>query len=374
MPLGLVITELDVGGAERALVALATGLDRARWHPRVYVLGPEAPLAAPLRAWGVRVTCLDVSARHPIRAVRRLGAMLRKDPPELVQSFLFHANVAARLAGPLAGRPWVVGGLRVAERQKRWHLAMERATSRLATGAVCVSEGVRRFSRDVAGWPNERLTVIPNGVDVARIDRAGPANRSALGVPEDAFLILFVGRLHVQKGLHTLLDAAERLSAGRPGLDWRLALAGEGPERAGLTEHIAARPALRGRVHLLGRRDDVPALLKASDLFVLPSLWEGMPNSLLEAMAARRAAIGTAVEGTEDLIVPGATGWLVPPADVDALAASLIDAASDPERLRRFGEAGRARVETEFTPGAVVRAYEHLWAGLLGYSLDEAPG
>lgn len=369
--MGLVITELDVGGAERSLVALATGLDRARWNPRVFALGPEGPLAAPIRAEGLRVECLGVNARRPVQAVRRLASALRSHGPELVQSFLFHANLAARLAGPLAGGPWVVGGLRVAERQKRWHLSMDRTTLRLATGAVCVSEGVRRFSRDVGGWPDERLTVIPNGVDVTRIDRAEPADRAALGVAEEAFLILFVGRLHVQKGLHTLMDAAERLRAARPGLDWRIALVGEGPERLGLTERIASSPALRGRVLFLGQRDDVPALLKASDLFVLPSLWEGMPNALLEAMAARRAAIGTAVEGTEDLILPGETGWLVPPTDVEGLAASLIDAASDPARLRCFGEAARARVEAEFTPGASVRAYEHLWAGLLGYLPDE---
>jgi starch synthase (maltosyl-transferring) len=127
---------------------------------------------------------------------------------------------------------------------------------------------------------------------------------------------------------------------------------------------------LKHRVHWLGRRDDVPSLLKTAELLVLPSLWEGMPNVVLEAMAARLAVVGTKVEGTEDLVVPDQTGWLVPPADSEALAAALLEAASDRDRLRRFGEAARSRVEASFTPTRVVEAYERLWAGVLGLELS----
>lgn len=367
VPVALVITELDAGGAEKALVALATGLDRRRWAPRVIGLGPEGVMAVPLREAGVPVTCLGVDPRRPGRAVARLAAELRRPrPPALVQSALFHANVAARLAAPWAGRPWVVSGLRVAERQKGWHLKLDRLTARLAAGAVCVSEGVRRFSRDAGGWRDDRLVVIPNAVDVGPFDRAAAVPRPTLGVPDDAFLALFVGRLDEQKGLPVLFDAAERVAAVRP--DWHLALAGDGPRRDWVRDRLAARPALAARVHPLGPRGDVPGLLRAADLLVLPSLWEGMPNVVLEAMAARRAAVATAVEGSEDLVVPGATGWLVPRGDPAALAAALLDAASDPERLRRYGEAARARAEAEFAPARTVRAYERLWAGLLGFA------
>lgn len=367
VPVALVITELDVGGAEKALVALATGLDRRRWHPKVYALGPEAPMAAAARAGGVEVECLGVDARRPGRAVARLASALRAQRPALVQSFLFHANVAARLAAPLAGRPrpWVVGGLRVAERRARWHVWLDRLTAPLSAGSVCVSEGVRRFSRETGGWPDARLTVIPNAVDVAFYDQFHVAPRPSLGVPDAAFLSLYVGRLDVQKGISVLLDASESVIADRT--DWHLALAGDGPLRGWVGDRLAASPGLAGRVHVLGRRGDVPALLKAADVLVLPSLWEGMPNVLLEAMAARRAAVATAVEGSVDLVVPGSTGWLVPPADPGALAGALREAASDPARLRRYGDAARARAEADFSPARAVRAYESLWAGLLGY-------
>ena len=222
--------------------------------------------------------------------------------------------------------------------------------------------------RDVGGISLDRLTVIPNGVDLGPIDRAEPRPRASIGVPEQAFLALFVGRLTAQKGLPTLFDAAERVGAARP--DWHLVLVGDGPDRTWLPQRVARSATLTDRVHWLGRRDDIPALLKTADVLVLSSLWEGMPNVILEAMAARRAVVATVVEGSEDLVVPGQTGWLVPPGDPESLSQALLDAADDPERCRRFGDAGRARIETELTLHRMVDAYQRLWADILGLSFE----
>jgi starch synthase (maltosyl-transferring) len=239
----------------------------------------------------------------------------------------------------------------------------------MSVGSVCVSRGVERFSREVAGLDPERLVVIPNGIDPAPFDRASPVPRAAIGIPEDAHLALCVGRLDLQKGLPDLLDAAEQVISQRPG--WHLALAGDGPSRAWLLSQLAERAGLRDHVHSLGRRDDVPGLLKSADVLVLASLWEGMPNAVLEAMAAGRAVVGTSVEGTEDLVVPGQTGWLVPPRDALALAQALIEAADSPERCRRYGEAGCLRAREAFSIEATVAAYEHLWARILGFRLPD---
>lgn len=366
MPVCLVITDLDVGGAERALVSLATGLDRRHWEPSVIALGDEGALAGPLRAAGIGVECLGVVRTKPLSAIRRLAKSLRDRRPQLVQSFLFHANVAARIAGRWAGVPWVVGGLRVAERHAEWHLLIDALTTRLSAGSVCVSEGVRRFSRDVGRIAPDRLIVIPNGVDPAPFDRAEPVPRESLGVPADSHLALFVGRIDVQKGVDTLLRAAGRVAENRP--DWHLALAGDGP----LADDLRRQTEGQTYLHWLGRRDDVPGLLKAADVLVLPSLWEGMPNVVLEAMAARRPVIGTRVEGTEDLVVPDRTGWLVTPRDDHGLSDALLDAGADPDRCRRFGEAGRARVEAEYALNRVVSEYDRLWSGLLGLEVDGA--
>jgi starch synthase (maltosyl-transferring) len=371
-PIALVITDLDVGGAERALMNLATRLDRRRWSPVVIGLSGEGALAEPIRGAGIPCECLGLDRRRPLRGVVRLARMLRRSRPALVQSFMFHANLAARLAGPWAGSPWIVGGLRVAEREKRWHLRLDRLTGRMACGSVCVSAGVARFSREVGRLDPDRLTVIPNGIDPARFDAAPAAPRASIGVPDDAFLAVTVGRLDAQKGLPDLLSAAEQVAAARA--DWRLAIIGDGPRRDWLREQIADRPHLAAHVRWLGRRDDVPGLLRSADLLVHPAHWEGMPNAVLEAMAASLPVIATSVEGSEDLVVPGRTGWLTPVRDPSGLARAIIEAVDDPEHARALGRAGRARVEAEFSIGRVVARYDALWSGLLGYESDPPIG
>jgi starch synthase (maltosyl-transferring) len=365
--IALVITDLDVGGAERAMAMLATRLEPRRWRPGVFCLGGSGQLADVVRQADVLCECLGVHRRNPAQAIARLAVALRRFRPQLVQSFMFHANLVARLAAPWAGCPWVVGGLRVAEHQRRWHLIMDRLTAPLATGSVCVSRGVLRFSREVAGLNPARLTVIPNGIDPRPSDLVAAVPRATIGVPDDVHLALYVGRLDPQKGLPDLLEAAKRVILRRP--LWHLALVGDGPSRAWLLEQLAEDAQLGEKTHWLGRRDDVPQLLKTADVLVHASLWEGMPNVVLEAMAARRPVIGTAVEGTEDLVIPGQTGWLVPPRDPEALSQALIEAVDSPERCHGYGETGRRRVEQEFAIETTVAAYERLWAGILGLRL-----
>lgn len=362
--IALVITDLNVGGAEKALTSLATRLSPSRWRVGVFCLGDEGPLAELIRAAGLPCECLAVGRRDPMDAITRLAASLRRFGPDLIQSFLFHANIAARFASLSIGppRPAVLGGIRVAE-PRRWHLVLDRWTSRLVDAEVCVSRGVLEYSRDAGRLDPSRLVIIPNGIDPSPFDAATPVARSSIGIPDDAHLALYVGRLDPQKGLFDLLAAAETVIARRP--NWHLALAGDGPDRDRLIEHVEARPSLRDRIHWLGRRDDVPGLLKSADVLVLPSHWEGMPNVVLEAMAAKVPVVATAVEGTVDLVIPGETGWLVPPRVPTTLAQALDEAAADPARRRQFGEAGRLRVEREFSHDAVVAAYERLWTEIL---------
>jgi starch synthase (maltosyl-transferring) len=280
---------------------------------------------------------------------------------------MFHANLAARLAAPWAGHPWVIGGLRVAEQRKSWHLILDRLTAPLTAGSVCVSQGVFRFSCEVAKINPAQLTIIPNGIDPQQFDLAEPVPRASIGIPDEAHLALWIGRLDPQKGLPDLLAAAEKVIVQRPA--WYLALAGDGPQRGWLLQQLAELPQLREKVRVLGRRDDIAGLLKSADVLVNTSLWEGMPNAVLEAMAAGRPIIGTAVQGTEDLVVPGQTGWLVPSRELTALSSALIQAADSPETCRQFGQAGRIRVEQHFSLAATIEAYERLWSRVLGLQL-----
>lgn len=369
IPLALLITELDPGGAERALVEIATRLDRRVWRPSVIGLGPEGALAQPLRDAGIDVECLGVRPRRPVQALTRLVRALRKRRPRLVQSFLFHANLAARLARPFVGPYSTVAGLRVAERGRRWHSTLDRWTSKWCDHWVCVSEGVRRHAIAEGGLLPDRLAVIPNGVSLDRFRDAVPTSKAELGMPDGARIALFVGRIDPQKGWRVLLDAID--SAMIRGSSWRLVIVGDGPER----EAMLARIGDSGRARWLGRRDDVPSLMAAADVLVLPSLWEGMPNVVLEAMAAGKPVIATDVEGSQELVEPGATGWLVPPGDPQALAQAIVDAGadSDSDRLQRFGANARRIVADRYSWDQAARDYQRLWMDVLSRSATSPP-
>ncbi len=356
------ITDLDTGGAERALVNLVTRLDRTRWQPSVICLDKPSDLNAPLVEAGIEVVNLCVDRRRPLQAIFKLAREFRRLRPQLVQSFLFHANLASRLAAVFAGRPPVVCGIRVAEREKAWHLKLDRWTNFLTVGSVCVSEGVKRFSETNGGLPAAKLVVIPNGIDTATYDQSVKLKRDDLGLADSDVVALFVGRLTRQKDVSTLLKASAEVARVDP--RFHLVIVGDGPDRAMTEEQACGLFDLTGRVHWLGRRGDIPELLALSDYLVLPSLWEGMPNVVLEAMAARRAVVATNVEGSDELVIPGETGWLVPAGDASALVNAMREACNR-ENSHTRGVAGRERIEKMFTMDRVVEAYEAVWTRLV---------
>lgn len=314
------ITDLDVGGAEQCLVNIACGLDRADWLPHVYCLSRRGALADRLEEQGIACTCLNWRGWRDARRMTLLARKLRAWRPDLLQTFLFHANMAGRIAGRIARVPVVVSGIRVAEREQKWHVQLERLTRGLVTHHVCVSRSVANFSLRKAGLRPETVTVIPNGVDVPRFSKAKPFSNEELEASPDTQWIIAVGRLHPQKGHRILIDAAAPVLRANP--QWRLMIVGEGPLRDELQARIDSLECQQ-QIRLLGFRDDVPRLLKSAALFVLPSLWEGQPNVVLEALAAGLPVIATGVEGVAELIESGAKGLIVEPANIDALQTAL---------------------------------------------------
>ena len=212
--LAFVITELAPGGAERCLANLATGLDRERFESAVYSLKARPPagkdqLVKQLEAAGVPVTFLDLrSSWQVFRAVRQLAALLARQQPQVVQTFLFHANIVGVWAANKANVPHVAMGIRVAD-PRRGRAWAERWFARRVEKLVCVSRGVADFCRR-HGYPADKLVVIPNGIDVARFADASPGSPKSLGMPAGKQFLVFVGRLDRQKGLAELL----RLPAG----------------------------------------------------------------------------------------------------------------------------------------------------------------
>jgi glycosyltransferase involved in cell wall biosynthesis len=223
-----------------------------------------------------------------------------------------------------------------------------------------VSHQLRRDLVAHLGVPEERFEVIPNGVDVTRMARADRSSaRRALGAPDGALVVGSVGRLVPVKNYALLLRAFGRLAASTPG-PVRLVLLGDGPERATL-ERAAAASGIASLVQLPGHRDDVPELLVGLDVFVLPSLNEGMSNTLLEAMAAGVPVVASDVGGNREIVEDDRSGMLFPSGEEAALLERLRRLAGDPGSRARLGKAGQERVMRDFSMGAMIRSYEALY-------------
>jgi glycosyltransferase involved in cell wall biosynthesis len=361
--LALCITELDIGGAERCLVELATRIDRQQFSPVVYALSP--PPTPDQRSFLPQLQAADIethflgakTARHLPAAVHSLTTLLKRQRAELLQSFLFHANFVGRLAAWRARVPHILSGVRVAERGVGWHLRLDRMTKQLVERYVCVSRAVADFTRTQLRLPANRLVVIPNGIDLERFAPAVPVDLTLLGVPPGKRVVTFIGRLERQKGVAELIEHSAWWLKRRPEHD--LLMVGTGPLEPYLRS-LSEQANIKSRVHFIGWRSDVPEILKASDLLVLPSHWEGMPNAILEAMAAGRAIVSTDVEGVHELLGQTAGEQVVAKGEYVALAERIDSLLTDEPLRRRLEKANQERA-ADFNWDKMVQAYEELF-------------
>ena len=367
MRIDLIITELPVGGAERCLTELALGLQRRGESVRVWALGPLPQPPRDLlvrRLRDARLPVLSLDAARPrafASALLRLRSGLRQQQPDVVQTFLHHANVLATWAAKGAGVPVRVGGIRVAQ-PSRTRALLERSAVRRMTGVVCVSQSVARFAEQQLGTGRLPMRVIPNGVDAGRFASAAPVDWTQWGLPADAQVVLYVGRLDPQKGIDCLFAAADRLLAGDPRR--YLVLAGDGPLRPWVRQQCEQLPG--GRARLLPWQPDVAPLLAGCRLLLLASRYEGMPNVVLEAMAAGRPVACTDVEGAVELLGPAAVGQqIVPAGDAEALAAAADRFVSEPQLAVTTGQANRRRAAERYSLDAMTEAYLDFYRQLL---------
>jgi len=366
--IALVITELGIGGAERCLVHLANGLDRNRFDPFVCSLAPRPPedrdwLVAELEATGTSVFFVGVRRSWQlVSAVHRLRRLFLEESPNLIQTFMFHANVAGALAARRAGVAHVVAGIRVAERG-RWRWRLQRALAGRVSRFTCVSHSVAKIARQRGGLPSESITVIPNGIDAGKYPAPLAADLTTMGVPRGRRVIACVGRLDRQKGIDRLVRLAPLLFDRLPGHD--LLIVGMGPE-LGRLQSLARSLGVAHRVHFARLRDDVPAILRASDLLALPSRWEGMPNALLEAMASGLPVVATEVEGVRETLADAAKEQTVPSGKAEAMLNRLAEIAGNSDVRARLGRENRRIVEARFPLSRTITSYETLYESLAG--------
>jgi glycosyltransferase involved in cell wall biosynthesis len=349
----VLVTLAEVGGAQTYVARLLPALAE-RYDVTVAAHGP-GPLAAAAEDAGARFVPL-ANVRRPISARDVLGLielvqLIRRIQPDLVHINSSKAGVLGRLAARIARVPVVVftvhgWAFKAADGAARTaYLWADRACRRLTTCTICVSQTELEAGLDARTCTSARSVVIRNGVAAHATPRA-----TLEGNPP---VVLSVGRLKAPKTFVTLVEALARLDPGT----FRAQIVGEGPERA------AVEAALRGPVELLGEREDVPALLAAADVFVLSSASEGLPMSVLEAMAAGLPVVASAVGGVPELVAD--TGVLVPPRDPGALAEALRTVIADRELRVRLASAARERVQAEFSLERSVAAHLELYEELL---------
>lgn len=367
----LCTTELSVGGAEQAVVQLATGLDRNRFCVRVVSLKPRPEaqrdrLARWLADAGIETHFLNAaSTAGGPKTLLKLRRLLRDHPTDVLQTFLFHSNVLGPLAAKLAGVPHVVTGLRVAEWERRLRLKIEAAAAKLAEAHVCVSQTVADFAWHKMGLSPDRLIVIPNGVDPNRFEAVVPADLGHLGIASPRRLLVCVGRLDRQKGIDRLIDVGPQLFEQLPEHD--LLLVGDGPER-GSIEAQARKNGISHRVHTVGWQEYVPGILTASDMLLLPSRWEGMPNVVLEAMASGLPVVAMEVEGVSEILGEGGRTQIVPREDTQSMLERVVSLVSDPKEMKRLGSHNQSRAVEKFGWQVVVDKYAKLYETLAGAS------
>ena len=337
-----VITDLNTGGVPLHLLRLASYLNRRGETVRVVCLSPAGPVSQQLADAGVGTEACHAAGWWDWRAIERLSSAIRGFSPDVVHSLLFHANMAARMACVLGGFDTrrLICEIQTVEIERRWHLTVDRWTQGLCRWIVGNSPSVLEHLRAAARISPWRLRLIPGGVDTEAIASAVPAERQALCLKDTEPLLLWVGRLDPVKGLDVLVRATAIAGRTRP---LQLAIVGDGPCREELVRLIDEQ-GLAGRAHLLGVQAQVPPLLNAADVFVFPSRTEGLPNALLEAMAAALPIVTTDVPGCRDLIESERTGLLVPAGDATALAAAVIRVLKDQPLAARLGQAARAHV------------------------------
>lgn len=357
-------------GPSRGVAALVLAMDRSRFDVRL------CSISAATATWeGLHVQSLNCDSVLDVRTLARLRRVLRDWPPDVVHTHLFRGDWYGRLAAKSLHVPVICTTVHneddLAYDSDYGPLvrvlaeAVNRITAPAADAIIAISEGVRDYVVDRQKQPPEKVVVIPNGIDVEEFRPAPRSNdiREQCGFGADTIVVGAVGRLVEQKGFHSFIEAAAIARQTRPEL--RFVIAGSGRQEEELRQDIAGRGQSEA-FKLIGQSHDVPSFLAGIDIFVMPSLWEGLGLALLEAMAAGIACVATDIGGPREVIANRVNGLVVPPASPVQLASAIEElAASEPLR-NAYGAAARETVVSRFSSAVMADQYMSLYESLLG--------
>lgn len=358
MRIVLFITDLQPGGTPLRIARLALGLRELGVEVHVGCLAPPGPISAELDAAGIPTFACGARSILGLHALPRLALHLRRIKPDLIHSTLTHANVAARLAGFWTGVP-VIGSTATIEVERRSHRRLERLTSGWERGHIVNSTVLRDHVVRTFGIPATRVFVVPPSVRRFKpVDRL--AARAEFGLPPDAFVVTWVGRFDPVKRLPLLLEASEALREKQ--IRWLLV--GDGPEKSRIEHQIRAR-GIDSLIVLPGWRPDLGSAFAAADLFAFPSLTEGMPNAVLEALAAGVPVLATRNLTLESL-ASGMSGIQLVENSAVNIAGAIDALRQSATALNDLRVAARTCAAKLTDPNATAKAVLEVYQRLLG--------
>jgi glycosyltransferase involved in cell wall biosynthesis len=350
-----VIDGLIIGGAQVFLVDLIELLNKNLFDIKVVTIIEKGILAEELEKIGIEVVHLQKKGRLGLWLVLQLIKFLRREKPDIVHTHLFGGDTWGRTAAILARVPVIISTEHNTNLDEGWtKRKVKKFFSFFTKKIVAVSEAVRNYSVAVDHIKAKKITVIPNGIDISQfadITEKKFSNPPVIGV---------IGRLEPQKGHEYLFEALNLIKA----IPWVLWVVGDGSLKNEL-ERLAKDLSLRERIIFLGARKNIPEILSQVDIFVMPSLWEGLGLALLEAAAAGKPVVASRVGGVPEIIENGKTGILVEAKNVKSLADGLEHVLLGENEAAEMGQRARAAVAEKFSAGKMIGLYEKLYKNIL---------
>lgn len=381
IPVLYVITDLNIGGTEKMLYETVIRLDKARYMPVVCSLKETGYYAEQLAKNGIEVIGFRtgnslLSVLKLIIVIFKLSGVIYKRKVRIVHTYLTRANVIGRLAVLIvklfsSEKIKVISSVRVIEQEKKYHILFEKLTSNISDRFIVNSNALKEFVVREMKFDSAKVNVVYNGIDLSNLPVADiDKKRMELGLSHGDTAICAIGRLHKQKGMEYLIKAASLTGKMLPDISLKYIIVGDGPEKKELQKLIYELNLLNN-VILAGWKTDILEIISAIDILVLPSLWEGTPNVILEAMAYNKPVIATAVGGVPEIINDRETGILVNPGNPEELAEKIVYLVKNNQIAEGLAAKGKESVKKYFSISTMVRETETIYQELTNKNYHE---
>lgn len=349
-------TDAKMGGTEKMILAFVKNCS-GDFQNTVVTLKGNGPLLE--EALKYNACCLSLNLKKPLDIWKsfKLYKILKEQKPDILHTYLFHSNIAGKIIGKSAGIKHIICGQRNIDSWRKWyHILIDRFTSSFSEAVISNTKAGKKRLIEKEKLSPHKITVIYNGINEP--DTPHSLIKKGLKIDKNAKLLLNIGSFFEKKGHSILIRSfAEILKKNK---NLHLILAGEGPLRSEM-KSLATELSIKDNIHFLGFRKDIFELLSSSILFILPSLWEGMPNVVLEAMSQGIPVIASSVGGVPEIIEDNIDGFLIPPNDPKELTKKILYALDNPEHCKEISLKAQEKVKTKFSMKKMITSLEEFY-------------